>query len=134
MRPGQPARHDCEYRRNGTATLFMLFAPLEGWRHVEVTHRRTAVDYAKILRDLSDVHFPMAEKIVLVQDNLHTHTPGQWRPRPVSERWPLPPCVSVDTPQRRTRLFLFSVFIVMLHSVSRGTPRQRMSRCLLKLA
>ncbi|MCP4843361.1 MAG: IS630 family transposase [Halieaceae bacterium] len=76
MRPGQPARHDYEYRRNGTANLFMLFAPLEGWRHVEVTDRRTAVDYAKILRDLSDVHFPMAEKIVLVQDNLNTHTPA----------------------------------------------------------
>ncbi len=54
----------------------MLFAPLEGWRHVEVTDRRTAVDYTKILRDLSDVHFPMAEKIVLVQDNLNTHTPA----------------------------------------------------------
>ncbi len=54
----------------------MLFAPLEGWRHVEVTDRRTAVDYAKILRDLSDVHFPMAEKSVLVQDNLNTHTPA----------------------------------------------------------
>ncbi len=76
MRPGQPARHDYEYRRNGTANIFMLFAPLEGWRHVEVTDRRTAVDYAKILRDLSDVHFPMAEKILLVQDNLNTHTPA----------------------------------------------------------
>lgn len=75
MRPGQPARHDYEYKRNGTANLFMLFAPLEGWRHVEVTERRTAVDYAKILRDLADIHFPKAEKIVLVQDNLNTHTP-----------------------------------------------------------
>ena len=54
----------------------MLFAPLEGWRHVEVTERRTAIDYAKILRDLSDIHFPKAEKIVLVQDNLNTHTPA----------------------------------------------------------
>jgi len=50
------------------------FAPLEGWRHVEVTERRTAIDYAKILRDLSDIHFPKADKIVLVQDNLNTHT------------------------------------------------------------
>jgi hypothetical protein len=73
MQPGQPARHDYEYKRNGTANLFMLFAPLEGWRHVEVTERRTAIDYAKILRDLSDIHFPKAEKIVLVQDNLNTH-------------------------------------------------------------
>ena len=76
MRPGEPARHDYEYERNGTANLFMLFAPLEGWRHVEVTERRTAIDYAKILRDLADNHFPKAEKIVLVQDNLNTHTPA----------------------------------------------------------
>ena len=76
MQPGQPARHDYEYKRNGTANLFMLFAPLEGWRHVEVTERRTAIDYAEILRDLADIHFPQAEKIVLVQDNLNTHTPA----------------------------------------------------------
>jgi hypothetical protein len=44
MQPGQPARHDYEYKRNGTANIFMLFAPLEGWRHVEVTQRRTAID------------------------------------------------------------------------------------------
>jgi len=76
MQPGQPVRHDYEYKRNGTANLFMLFAPLEGWRHVEVTERRTAIDFAKILRDLSDIHFPKAEKIVLVQDNLNTHAPA----------------------------------------------------------
>ena len=73
MRPGQPARYDYEYKRNGTANLFMLFAPLEGWRHVKVTERRTAIDYAQVLKDLSDIHFPKAEKIVLVQDNLNTH-------------------------------------------------------------
>jgi DDE superfamily endonuclease len=76
MRPGQPARHDYEYKRNGVASMFMLFAPLEGWRHVEVTERRTAIDYAKILRDLADIHFPNADKIVLVQDNLNTHVPS----------------------------------------------------------
>ena len=76
MRPGQPARHDYEYERNGTANMFMLFAPLEGWRHVEVTDRRTAIDYAHILKDLSDVHFPDARKITLVQDNLNTHSPA----------------------------------------------------------
>jgi len=52
----------------------MMFAPLEGWRHVEVTDRHAAVDYAHVLRDLSDTHFPNAAKIVLVQDNLSTHT------------------------------------------------------------
>src|SRR5215472_12835259 len=72
--PGQPARYDYEYERNGTASLFMLFAPLEGWRDVKVTVRRTAIDYAQVLKELSDVHFPAAEKIVLVQDNLNTHT------------------------------------------------------------
>ena len=76
MRRGQPARHDYEYKRNGTANLFLLFAPLEGWRHVEVTERRTAIDYANILRDLADIHFPGASKIVLVQDNLNTHSPA----------------------------------------------------------
>jgi hypothetical protein len=75
-RPGQPARYDYEYERNGTANLFMLFAPLEGWRHVEVTDRHTALDYAQILKALSDEHFPTARKIVLVQDNLNTHKPA----------------------------------------------------------
>ncbi len=74
--PGHPARHDYEYARNGTANLFMMFAPLEGWRHVEVTDRRTAADYAQILKELSDTHFPDAAKIVLVQDNLNTHKPA----------------------------------------------------------
>ena len=73
MKPGQPTRVDYEYERNGTANLFMLFAPLEGWRHVKVTDPRTAVDYAQVLKDLSDIHFPAAERIVLVQDNLNTH-------------------------------------------------------------
>ena len=75
-KPGRPARHDYEYERNGTANLFMLFAPLEGWRHVEVTGRRAAVDYARVLKDLSDTHFRDASKIVLVQDNLSTHKPA----------------------------------------------------------
>lgn len=73
-KPGKPARHDYEYERNGVANLFMMFAPLEGWRHVKVTDRHAAVDYAQALKDLSDTHFPDAAKIVLVQDNLSTHT------------------------------------------------------------
>ena len=75
-KPGQPARHDYEYRRNGTANLFMMFAPLEGWRHVKVTDRHTALDYAQVLKELSDTHFPGAATIVLVQDNLNTHKPA----------------------------------------------------------
>jgi hypothetical protein len=54
----------------------MLFAPLEGWREVKVTERRTAIDYAQVLKELSDIHFADADKIVLVQDNLNTHTPA----------------------------------------------------------
>lgn len=75
-KPGRLARHDYEYERNGTANLFMLFAPLEGWRHVEVTDRHTAVDFAHVLKDLSDTHFPKAKKIVLMEDNLSTHKPA----------------------------------------------------------
>ena len=75
-KPGRPIRHDYEYERNGTANLFMLFAPLEGWRHVEVTDRHAALDYAQILKALSDRHFLDASKIVLVQDNLSTHKPA----------------------------------------------------------
>jgi hypothetical protein len=76
MKPGRLARADYEYERHGTANLFMFFAPLEGWRHLEVTARRTAIDYAHALKDLADTHFPKAKKIVLVQDNLNTHKPA----------------------------------------------------------
>jgi hypothetical protein len=76
MKPGRPARHDYEYQRNGTANLFMMFAALEGWRHVKVTDRHAAVDYAEVLKELSDTHFPEAQKIILVQDNLNTHRPA----------------------------------------------------------
>jgi len=74
--PGRPARVDYEYERNGTANLFMLFAPLEGWRHVSVTDRHTAIDYAHLLKGLSDTWFPAAKRIVLIQDNLNTHKPA----------------------------------------------------------
>ncbi len=74
--PGRPARQDYEYRRVGTANLFMITAPFEGWRHVEVTARRTKLDFAQILKDLVDVHFPQAQRITLVCDNLNTHKPG----------------------------------------------------------
>ena len=74
MKAGRPARFDYEYERKGTADLFMMFAPLEGWRHVEVTDRHAAVDYAQVLKDLADVHFASARTIVLVQDNLSVHS------------------------------------------------------------
>ena len=75
-KPGQPTRHDYEYERNGTANLFMMFAPLEGWWHVKVTDRHTAVDFAHVLKELADVRFAKAKKIVLMEDNLNTHKPA----------------------------------------------------------
>src|SRR6201994_30270 len=75
-KPGRPKRVDYEYEGNGTANLFMMLEPLEGWREVKVTDQRAAVDYAQMLKELSDTHFQQASKIVLVQDNLSTHKPA----------------------------------------------------------
>jgi len=76
MKAGQPQRYDTEYERNGTSNLFLFFAPLEGWRHVEVTDRRTAIDWALQIKRLVDEYYPSAETIRLVMDNLNTHTPA----------------------------------------------------------
>lgn len=75
-RPGRPARYDAEYERLGTANLFLLTAPLLGWRHVAVTDHRTRIDWAHQMRQLVDVHFPAAPRITLVLDNLNTHDPA----------------------------------------------------------
>lgn len=75
-RPGSPQRYDYQYRRNGTCNLFMFFAPKEGGRHVEVTERRTKPDFARCMQMLVDGHFPEAERIRVVLDNLNTHTPA----------------------------------------------------------
>jgi hypothetical protein len=69
-------RYDYEYRREGTCNLCMCFEPLQGWRHVQVTDRRTAQDFASCMRALVDVHFPQATVISVVLDNLNTHTPA----------------------------------------------------------
>jgi transposase len=74
--PGRPRRIDYEYRRQGTANLFLTFEPLAGWRHVEVTERRTATDFARQMRALVDVHYPAAAVIAVVLDNLSTHSPA----------------------------------------------------------
>ncbi len=76
LAPGHPRREDYEYERHGTRNLFMFFEPLGGWRHVKVTEQRTRVDWAEAIRDLVDLHYPNAETIVLVMDNLNTHTLG----------------------------------------------------------
>jgi hypothetical protein len=76
VRPGQPLRYDYEYRREGTCNLFMCVEPLGGWRHVEITDRRTAQDFAQCMKDLVDVHVPEATLISVILDNLNTHTPA----------------------------------------------------------
>ena len=73
---GRPYRYDSEYKRNGVSNLFMIFAPLLGFRDVEVTDQRRSIDFAHICRDIVDVHFPKAKKILLVCDNLNTHKPA----------------------------------------------------------
>jgi transposase len=74
--PGQIERYDCEYRRNGTANLFVFLDVNRAWRKVKVTQRRTAEDFARCMRDLTDVHYPTAEHIRVVLDNLSTHSAG----------------------------------------------------------
>ena len=72
--PGQPARYNYEYQREGTANLFEFFQPGTGWRHVKVTEQRTRIDFAHCMKDLVDVHFPHAASIRVVLDNLNTHS------------------------------------------------------------
>jgi transposase len=76
LMPGRPLRYDYEYKRCGYCNLFMLFQPLAGWRHAEVTARRTSLDFAEQMRQLVDVHFPQADRIRVVLDNLSTHSPA----------------------------------------------------------
>ena len=73
---GHPERYDYEYRRERTANLFMFFAPLLNWRHIKVTDQRTKADWAICIDELVHQHFPNAERCVLVEDNLNTHTPA----------------------------------------------------------
>jgi hypothetical protein len=74
--PGRPERYDYEYRRNGTANLFLVFTPLVGWRHVAVTERRTAKDFGTFLRYVVDEVYAEAQKVILVTDNLNVHEAG----------------------------------------------------------
>lgn len=77
-KPGHAKRVDYEYERRGVCNAFMLFQPLAGWREVKVTERRTKQDFAHVMRELVEVHFPHAEKIRVVLDNLNTHTPASF--------------------------------------------------------
>ncbi|MGE3268707.1 MAG: IS630 family transposase [Chloroflexota bacterium] len=102
--PGRVRREDYEYERDGVCNLFLWCEPLRGQRHVTVTERRTKVDWAHVIKDLVDEHYPKVERIVLVLDNLHTHTVGslyEASPAACSA-----PCVVSETPtdpQRHSR-------------------------------
>jgi hypothetical protein len=74
LEPGQVERFDSEYVREGTRNLFLVFEPLAGWRHVEVTERRTRIEFAHVVRYLVDVRYADAERVVLVLDQLNTHS------------------------------------------------------------
>ena len=74
--PERPARHDPEYERGGVANLFLVTEPLRGWRAVTVSQRRTRLDFAACVKELVNVHYPEAERIVLVLDQLNTHSPA----------------------------------------------------------
>jgi hypothetical protein len=74
--PGQPAKEDYEYKRNGTANVFLLLCPLLGWRHLEMTGRRGYREFAQVMKTLVDVYFPKADIIRVVLDNLNTHVFG----------------------------------------------------------
>jgi len=76
--PGKPARYDYEYKRAGVANLFMFYEPLSGKRYIEIMERRTRQDWAHVMREISDTLYPEEEKIVVVLDNLNTHTPASF--------------------------------------------------------
>jgi transposase len=76
VRPGEPARQDYEYKRGGVANLFMIFEPLVGKRYIEITDQRRREEWAHVMKKVSDELYPQAEKIVVVMDNLNTHTPA----------------------------------------------------------
>ena len=76
--PGQPRREDYEYERHGVANLFLFSEPLTGWREVRVTERRTGTDWAEAMRELANQHYPTAERITVVRDNLNTHRPASF--------------------------------------------------------
>lgn len=88
--PGHPARHDSEYAREGVVNLFLVTAPLRGWRQVRLSAQRTRIDWAHGIKDVVDVHYPDAARIVLVMDQLNTHSPASlYETFPPSEAKPL---------------------------------------------
>jgi hypothetical protein len=84
--PGQPARYDAVYKREGVRQLFMIFEPLRGWRHVALRQHKAAVDWAEVIAEVLEVHYPHARRVCLVMDNLNTHAGGSLYQRFPPER------------------------------------------------
>ena len=115
-RPGRPARIDYEYRRNGTANLFVTLDAHRGWRKVTVTDRRAAKDFAHAMRDLVDIHYPRAETIRVVMDNLSTHSAGAlYETFPAPEAHRLMRCLAFHfTPKHASWLNMVEIEIGVL--------------------
>jgi len=101
---GRPGRQDYEYERKGTADLFIVSELLRGWRHVSVTERRTKTDWARCVKELVDVHYPRAERVVVVMDNLNTHTPAALYEAFEPKVGPAPVAEAGDPPHPQARL------------------------------
>ena len=125
-RRGQLDRYDAEYRRNGTCEIFMFVAPLEGWRRAEVTECRTRIDWAVQIKKLVTIDFPDAEKIILVMDNLNTHTIGSlYKAFPPEEARQLRDKLEIHyTPKHGSWLNMAEIEINVLinHGLSKRVP------------
>jgi len=128
----RPARYDTEYKRNGTCEIFMFTAPLEKWRRADVTEQRTKIDYAHQIKKLVTVDFPDAEKIVLVQDNLNTHTIGSlYKAFPAEEARLLRDKLEIHyTPKHGSWLNMAEIEINVLvnHGISKRVPSIKQMR------
>jgi len=122
----KPARYDTEYKRNGTCAIFVFTAPLEKWRRADVTEQRTKLEYAHQIKKLITVDFPDAEKIVLVQDNLNTHTIGSlYKAFPAEEARLLRDKLEIHyTPKHGSWLNMAEIEINVLinHGISKRVP------------
>jgi len=123
---GKPVRYDSEYKRNGTCDIFMFTAPLEKWRRADVTEQRTKIDYAHQIKKLITVDFPDAEKIILIQDNLNTHTIGSlYKAFPAEEARKLRDKLEIHyTPKHGSWLNMAEIEINVLvnHGLSKHVP------------
>ena len=123
---GRATRYDTEYKRNGTCVVFMFTAPLKGWRRAEVTEQRTKIDFAHQIKKLVTVDFPKAKKIVLVADNLNTHTIGSlYKTFPPEEAKMLRDKLEIhNTPKHGSWLNMAEIEINVLvnHGLSKRVP------------